>query len=207
MYVFSNGFLIENCFIIVLIMIKSKEDYYYYLEEDAKRYPFKIKITIWSRLFSKEYFYVWRFIKNLRKTEYLMNTRTTFLGKIQLFIQRIWFYHLMHQTGIQIHPNVCGPGLYIPHIGRVLIPTYAKIGKNCTIRPDLLIATNLGVSNRKTHTIEIGDDVEFSEGVKILCKRIGNNVTLGPNSVVLRNVPDNTSVLSYPAEFIPKDIS
>lgn len=187
-------------------MIKSKEDYKFYLEEDAKRYPFDLKITLRTILFSREYYYGWRFVKNLRKTEYIMNTRKTFLGKIHSFIQRVWFYHLMHQTGIQIHPNVCGPGLYIPHIGRILIPPYAKVGRNCTIRPDLLIATNLGVKNRKIHSISIGDNVEFSEGVKVLCHKIGNNVTIGPNSVVIRNIPDNTTVMATPAEYIPSNI-
>lgn len=80
----------------------------------------------------------------------------------------------------------------------------AKIGKNCVIRPGTLIASNLGSSNQKLRKVVVGDNVEFSAGCKILCKKIGNNVSVGPNAVVSKNVPDNSIVMGNPAEIVPK---
>ena len=112
----------------------------------------------------------------------------------------------MHKNQMYLYPNVFGPGLYVPHLGRILTPPNAKVGCNCTIRPGLLIATNLGVKNSKKHFITIGDNVEFSEDVKVLCKKIGNNVVIGPNTVVSRNIPDNKTVYAPICEIIDRDI-
>ena len=52
--------------------------------------------------------------------------------------------------------------------------------------------------------IVAGDNVEFSAGCKILCKKIGSNVSVGPNAVVSKNVPDNSIVMGNPGEIVPK---
>ena len=138
--------------------------------------------------------------------EYRMNVQKGLFGKILYHIQSVRFYRLMHKTQLYIFPNVCGPGLYIPHLGYMLISSEGKIGKNCTIRPGTLIASNLGTTNAKLRKVVIGDNVEFSAGCKILCKKIGNNVSIGPNAVVSKNVPDNSIVMGNPAEIVPKVI-
>ena len=110
----------------------------------------------------------------------------------------------MHKTQLYIYPNVFGPGLYIPHKGHILTSSEAVVGKNCIIRPGTLIASNLGQRNQKTRKVIVGDNVEFSEGCKIICKKIGSNVSIGPNAVVSKNVPDNSIVMGNPGEIVPK---
>jgi len=186
-------------------MIKNKEDLFNYLEEDKKRNePIPKFINGW--IYQSEKWYIWQFIKALRNVEYFENTNTSIFRKILYKIQLIKFYRIMHKTQIYIYPNVVGPGLCIPHLGYILISSIAEIGKNFTVRPGTLIATNLGTSNTKIRKVIIGDDVEFSAGCKILCKKIGNNVTIGPNAVIMKNIPDNFIAYGNPAELFPKRI-
>ena len=153
-----------------------------------------------------EKFYTWKYIKCLRRTEYVLNVKKGILGKISYAFQLYLLHRLMHKTQIRIYPNVVGPGLFIPHLGRILVSPIAQIGANCTIRPDVLIGASLGVNSNKLIVNKIGDNVEIAEGCKIICKRIGNNVSLAPNTVVLQNVPDNSVVYGNPCEIIPRDI-
>lgn len=186
-------------------MIQSKEDLKYYLSEDRKYY--KTNHLTWRDwLFRSEKYYIWKFITALRELEYRMNTSRNFLDKIIENIHYIRFLRLMHKTQLYIYPNVCGSGLYIPHLGYMLISAQAEIGKNCVIRPGTLIASNLGSNNTKLRKVVVGDNVEFSAGCKILCKKIGNNVSVGPNAVVSKNVPDNSIVMGNPGEIVPKFI-
>lgn len=183
-------------------MIKSKEDLQNYLAEDLKYY--KTKLGLRERLLKTERYYSVTFIKTLRHYEYAINNRTGLFGKIRYIYWMFKFYHIMHKTQLYIYPNVCDAGLYIPHVGYLLISAQAEIGKNCVIRPGTLIASNLGSTNQKLRKVIVGDNVEFSAGCKILCKKIGSNVSVGPNAVVSKNVPDNSIVMGNPAEIIPK---
>lgn len=184
-------------------MIRNKEDLKYYLSEDRKYY--KRDFLTWRDwVYRSETYYIWKFITVLRKLEYRLNTSRTLLDKILKNILYIRFLRLMHKTQLYIYPNVFGPGLYIPHLGYMLISAQAEIGKNCVIRPGTLIASNLGIKNTTLRKVVVGDNVEFSAGCKILCKKIGNNVSIGPNAVVWKNVPDNSIVMGNPGEIIPK---
>lgn len=185
-------------------MIYSKKDLKYYLTEDRKYYP----KTSWimRMLYPSEHDVIWNQIYNLRLLEYRQNTKRTFVDKLFYIYQRCKYVRILNRTQMRLHPNVFGPGLYIPHIGRISVSAQAVIGANCTIRPYTLIATNLGVNNSKFRKVIIGDNVEFSEGCKILCRKVGNNVIVGPNAVVLRNIPDNTTAYGNPSKFMSRDI-
>ena len=185
-------------------MIKSKKDYHAYLAADRSRFKTTPGVRGW--LFQSENYYIWKFIKNLRLFEYRMNCQTNIFDKLLYKVQAIRFYRLMHKTQLYIFPNVCGPGLYIPHLGYILISSEGEIGCNCTIRPGTLIASNLGAQNTAIRKVVVGDNVEFSAGCKILCKKIGNNCSIGPNAVVTKNVPENSIVIGNPAEIVPKII-
>lgn len=188
-------------------MIKTKEDLNYYLKEDLKRYPTPPRGFVGNILQTEKYI-IWRQIKNLRKLEYYMNTQTNIIRKVLYYFQMVKYYRMMRKTEIYIYPNVFGPGLYVPHLGRILTPKCNNLqaGSGCTLRPGLLVAMNFGTGNRQYRKMVFGNNVEFSEGCKILCKKIGNNVIIGPNSVVTRNVPDNTTVFAPLPEYIPREI-
>lgn len=81
----------------------------------------------------------------------------------------------------------------------VVIHKRTIIGKNC------LIGTNVTIGGKSPHyeVPIIGDNVYIATGAKILGPIIiGNNVTVGANAVVVKNVPDNAVVAGIPAKII-----
>ena len=101
-------------------------------------------------------------------------------------------------TGIQI-PKSCkiGPGLRIHHWGMLILNGGVVIGKNCQLRPGIVIG-NLHNDNAVP---VIGDDVEIGVGAKVLGGiSIGNNSKIGANAVVVRDVPENSTALGVPAK-------
>lgn len=171
-----------------------------YLIADFSRYgnnPPKFK----DRILKNEKWYIWQYIKTLRHVEFYINTKKK---KTLGFI--FWWYRykrLSFLTHITIYPNTCGPGLYIPHIGDMIwVKTSARIGKNCTLRPGVVIGKK-NDEDAWDMPVEIGDNCNFGLGVKVFGKlKIGNNVSIGANSVVTKDIPDNAIAVGLPAKVI-----
>lgn len=101
-----------------------------------------------------------------------------------------------------IYPNTIGPGFRIYHAGDfVHVGPNVKIGRNCTMLPGVVFGNKTEVPDDKT--VIVGDDCYFGLGVKILgTVKIGNNVTVGANAVVTKDIPDNAIVGGVPAKII-----
>ncbi|HIE8455436.1 TPA: serine O-acetyltransferase [Bacillus cereus] len=80
-----------------------------------------------------------------------------------------------------------------------IIHKKAKIGKNCVISQNVTIGSRGPLPN-------VGDNVFIGPGVKCLTGKIGNNVVIGANSVVTKDIPDNCVVAGVPAKIISTDI-
>lgn len=91
-------------------------------------------------------------------------------------------------------------GLYIQHgYGTIIAPR--SIGKNCWINQGVTI----GYTNA-TDCPTIGNNVTIAAGAKVLGNvHIGNNVIIGANAVVVKDVPDNCTVVGVPAYIIKRD--
>lgn len=77
-----------------------------------------------------------------------------------------------------------------------------KIGNNCKINSGVVV----GSKNTNDEIATIGDNTVLTVGCKVIGKiRIGNNVVVAPNSVVIKDVPDNCVVSGIPAVIIKKD--
>lgn len=89
------------------------------------------------------------------------------------------------------------PGLYIGHFGGIIISGDAKIGANCNISQGVTIG--LSGSGERAGVPSIGDNVYIGPGAKVfgrIC--IGNNVKIGANAVVSKDIPDNAVVALVP---------
>ncbi len=95
-----------------------------------------------------------------------------------------------------------GENGYFGHEGfAVLISKHARIGNHFSIRPQVLI----GQTPESPHAPILGDRVSVGAGAKIIgAVKIGNNVWVGTNAVVLADVPDNCTVVGIPAKIVRK---
>lgn len=101
-------------------------------------------------------------------------------------------------------PSYCriGGGLRIQHFGQIMIHDSVSIGKNATIYNGVTIG--LQHDDDKQGPV-LGDNVYVGTGAKVLGNiKIGNNVSIGANAVVLCDVPDNCIAVGIPARIIPK---
>lgn len=93
-----------------------------------------------------------------------------------------------------------GTGLFIEHGESTYI--YAKsIGKDCYINQQVTI----GYSN-KTDCPILMDNVHVKAGAKVIGNVVlGNNVIVGANAVVVKDVPDNCVVVGVPAYIVRRN--
>lgn len=123
-----------------------------------------------------------------RIAHFLYNKELYFLARLISQISR-------HITGIEIHPGAkIGRRLLIDHGMGVVIGETATIGNDCTIYHNSTLG-GTGKDKYKRHP-DIGNNVIVGSGAKVLGPiKIGNNVKIGANSVVLKNIPDNVTVV------------
>ena len=111
------------------------------------------------------------------------------------FLSRFFCYKGRKRTGIEIHPGaVIGKNLFIDHGMGVVIGQTAVIGDNVIIYQGVTLG-GTGKDIGKRHP-NIGNNVLIGAGAKVLgCINIGDNVKIGSQSVVLTDVPSNTTVV------------
>lgn len=182
-------------------MIRSKEDFNYYLEADrlANGIPFSssIKSRVIALFFPN---YIWRFIVSLRKVEYYNSQKGVWFGLLKfLALRRFRKYSLM--LGYSIPPHVFGPGLSIAHYGTIVINQATRVGSNCRLHVGINIGSEAGFADRAP---VIGNNCYIGPGTKIYGNiEIADNVAIGANAVVNKSISEsNIAVGGIPAEKI-----
>ena len=100
-------------------------------------------------------------------------------------------------TGIEIHPGAkIGKRLFIDHGMGVVIGETATIGDDCTIYHNSTLG-GTGKETMKRHP-DIGNNVIIGAGAKVLgAINIGDNVKVGANATVTKNIPDNVTFIKF----------
>ncbi len=126
------------------------------------------------------------------------SVKPAMLRKLLSLIYHVLLKLVQILTGIDFPCEVeVGRNFVIDHFGGIVISGYAKFGDNCRIRNGVVVGIRR-VEERSAPTI--GNDVDIGSGAKILGPiRIGNNVLIGANAVVICDVPDNSIAVGVPA--------
>jgi serine O-acetyltransferase len=121
------------------------------------------------------------------------------------FIARLISHFSRFLTQIEIHPGAkIGEGFFIDHGAGVVIGETAEIGNNVTIYQGVTLG-GTGKEKGKRHPT-IGNNVVISTGAKVLgAITVGENSKIGAGSVVLKDVPPNSTVVGVPGRVVVRD--
>ena len=108
-------------------------------------------------------------------------------------------------TGVEIHPAArIGRALFIDHGMGVVIGETAEIGENVTLYQNVTLG-GTGFARGKRHPT-VGDDVVVGSGAKLLGPiTVGRRSKIGANSVVIHDVPENSTVVGNPGHPVRVD--
>ena len=128
-------------------------------------------------------------------SRWLWQHRLRFLARFNSQVLRFF-------TGIEIHPGAeIGRRFFIDHGMGVVIGETAIVGNDVTLYQGVTLG-GTGKEHGKRHPT-IGDNVVIGTGARVLGNiRVGENCRIGANSVVLRSVPDNSTVVGVPGHIV-----
>src|SRR5687768_13074274 len=118
---------------------------------------------------------------------------------------RVLAYVSRSLTGIEIHPAArIGDGLFIDHGMGVVIGETAEIGENVTMYQGVTLGGTGFATGKRHPTIE--DNVTIGSGAKLLGPiTIGHGAKIGANTVVIHDVPPNSTVVGNPGHPVRVD--
>ncbi len=130
-----------------------------------------------------------------RVHHWLWNRRLFLLGRMSSQFARFL-------TGIEIHPGaLIGRRLFIDHGHGVVIGETAIVGDDVTLYQGVTLGGTGKEKGKRHPTIE--DGVVVGGGAKILGNiTVGKNCRIGAGSVVLRSIPENSTVVGVPGHII-----
>lgn len=129
--------------------------------------------------------------------------RPVLLRKLLSAVYRVLYKLVQIVTGIELPCEVqLGRNFVIDHSGGIVISGYARFGDNCRIRNGVVV----GLSRVDEPCAPvIGNNVDIGAGAKLLgAITIGDNVLIGANAVVVRDVPADSIAVGVPAVARPR---
>lgn len=131
-----------------------------------------------------------------RLSNWFSNSNLHFVANVLINIERI-----LYSCEIDASSEI-GPGLRIVHSVGIVIGPRVIVGQNFRLHQNVTIGMR-GRMNEEWITPRIGNNVTIYAGAAVLGRiTIGDNVVIGANSVVIKNVPSNTIVAGVPAKVI-----
>jgi serine O-acetyltransferase len=120
-------------------------------------------------------------------------------------LPRLLAYVTAAVTGVEIHPAArIGRGLFIDHGAGVVIGETAEVGDDVTIYQGVTLG-GTGFARGKRHPT-VGNEVMIGAGSALLGPiEIGDRSKIGANSVVIHDVPPNSTVVGNPGHPVRVD--
>jgi serine O-acetyltransferase len=120
-------------------------------------------------------------------------------------LPRLLAYMTTSLTGVEIHPAArIGRGLFIDHGSGVVIGETAEVGDDVTIYQGVTLG-GTGFARGKRHPT-VGNEVMIGAGSALLGPiEIGERSKIGANSVVIHDVPPNSTVVGNPGHPVRVD--
>jgi serine O-acetyltransferase len=134
------------------------------------------------------------------------SVRPVLLRKVMSGLYRLLFKFIQIITGIELPCEVeIGRNFVIDHFGGIVVSGYAKFGDNCRIRNG--VGMGLGLVSAPCAPV-IGNNVDIGAGATLLGRiTLGDNVLIGANAVVVRDVPANCVAVGNPAVVKPRSMA
>lgn len=134
-----------------------------------------------------------------RLNHWLWNHHLRWLARIFAMFSRLF-------TGIEIHPAATiGERFFIDHGMGVVIGETAEIGDDCTIYHGVTLGGTSWKKGKRHPTL--GSNVVVGAGAKVLGPiKIGCDARIGSNAVVVKDVPDGSTVVGIPGRIVSRPV-
>jgi serine O-acetyltransferase len=165
-------------------------DRYVYMGVDSWLYVLLTKQGLWA--LAEYRFSRWVYLK----------VHVLLVRQVLKFFSTVWHMLIQITTGISLPKYAkIGSGLYIGHFGGIIIHPEVEIGEYCNLSHSVTIG--IGGRGEKSGVPKIGNRVFIGPGARIFGPiEIGNDVAIGANSVVTKDVPDRAVVMGIPAQIV-----
>jgi serine O-acetyltransferase len=173
------------------------------LLDDLDMYSFRLGLPYWCAIFMPLiYITTWPVVCYRFQHWVFYHVKIPLIRQILMIIGYLIKVFVIITTGITIsHRTTIGKGLFIAHIGSIVIGHSTIIGDYCSLHQCVTFGgAGTGGNNGSP---QIGDNAYIGVGAVLMGKiKIGNNVAIGANAVVTKNFPDNVSIGGVPARII-----
>ncbi len=140
----------------------------------------------------------WKALTVHRFAHALYRARVPMVPRFVASLSRFW-------TGIEIDPGATiGDGVFIDHGSGVVIGETAEVGDGCTIYQGVTLG-GTSLQRTKRHPT-LGRNVTVGSGAALIgAITIGDGARIGANSVVVKDVPPNATVVGIPGRVVLLD--
>ena len=145
--------------------------------------------------------YSFRYLVTFRLAAHLFSRRRHRLSPTYLVVRTV-HRHLSIRYGYELPISTqVGPGLYLSHLGPIIVNYRAVLGRNVNLSTGVVIG-RASRGDRKGAPL-VGDRVYVGPGAKVFGDiTIGDDAAIGANAVVSKDVPPGVSVAGIPASIV-----